>query len=124
MGSYPSKQKRNRKYSDQTYKKLCGKPFKQKTLKKTMFGKKKSHGEKDHKFCPICGTKLHMVDTFCVKCGYSFQARAEKSKKSRKKNITIVIILIIIAYFGLRYANGQTILPNSFADALRTILPI
>lgn len=89
-----------------------------------MFGKKKRPGEKDHKFCPVCGVKLHLTDTFCVKCGYSFQARAEKNKKSRKKNVMIVIALIIIAYFGLRYANGQTILPKSFADALRTILPI
>lgn len=88
-----------------------------------MFGKKKP-GEKDHKFCPVCGTKLHLTDTFCIKCGYSFAVRAEKNKKSRKRNTIIVLILIAIAYFGLRYANGQTLIPNSFADALRTILPI
>jgi predicted nucleic acid-binding Zn ribbon protein len=80
--------------------------------------------KQDHKFCPVCGIKLNMADTFCVKCGYSFAARSEKSKKSKKRNITIVLILIIIAYFGLRYANGQTLWPNSFADALRTIIPI
>ncbi|MEK6909407.1 MAG: zinc ribbon domain-containing protein [Nanoarchaeota archaeon] len=88
-----------------------------------MFRKKKNNIEKDHKFCPVCGTKLHLTDTFCVKCGYSFAIRSEKNKKSKKRNITIVIILIIIAYFGLRYANGQTWIPNSFADALKTILP-
>lgn len=88
-----------------------------------MFGKKKP-GEKDHKFCPVCGTRLHLTDTFCVKCGYSFQVRAEKNKKKGKRNTIIVLVLIIISYFGLRYAQGQTLLPTSFADALRTILPI
>lgn len=89
-----------------------------------MFGKKKVNANADHKFCPICGTKLHLTDTFCVKCGYSFAARAEKNKKSKRKNITIVLVLLIVAYFGLRYANGQTLIPKSFADALRTILPV
>lgn len=87
-----------------------------------MFGKKSK--PQDHKFCPACGIKLKITDTFCLKCGYSFAARTEKGKKIKKKNITIIIILLIIAYFGLRYVNGQTWFPTSFADALRTIIPI
>lgn len=88
-----------------------------------MFGRKKSK-QQDHKFCPSCGAKLKIEDTFCLKCGYSFKERAEKNKKSKKRNVLIVIILIIIAYFGLRYTNGQTWIPTSWADALRTIIPI
>ena len=88
-----------------------------------MFWKKKSI--QDHKFCPSCGTQLKITDTFCLKCGYSFAERAVKSKKRiNKKNTIILIVILIVAYFGLRYANGQTWLPTSFADALRTILPI
>src|SRR5687767_11192240 len=105
-------------------KKYLSKPFKEKELTKHMFKKKAPGNAGDHKFCPVCGTKLHLTDTFCVKCGYSFAVRAEKGKSSKKKNIAIVLILIVIAYFGLRYANGQTLWPKSFADALRTILPI
>ncbi|MEK6915880.1 MAG: DUF2116 family Zn-ribbon domain-containing protein [Nanoarchaeota archaeon] len=86
-----------------------------------MFSKKKK-GE-DHKFCPSCGTKLSLKDTYCIRCGYSFQARVEKNKGSKKKNFLIVVILLVIAYFGLRYTNNQTIIPTSFADAIRTFLP-
>ena len=86
-----------------------------------MFKKKLS--SKDHKFCPVCGTKLKITDTYCIKCGYSFTARAEKSKP-KKRNLWIIIALLIIAYFGLRYANGQAWIPTSFKDALRTIIPI
>lgn len=85
-----------------------------------MFKKKRE----DHKFCPVCGTKIKVSDTYCIKCGYSFKVREEKSKKTRKRNLIIVLVLIIIAYFGLRYANGQTLIPNSIADALRTLIPI
>lgn len=85
---------------------------------------KKKAKKEDHKFCPVCGAKLHMTDTYCIKCGYSFAARAEKSKKSKKRNVLIVIAILVVAYFGLRYGNGQTLVPRSFADALRTLLPI
>ncbi|MBM3232188.1 zinc ribbon domain-containing protein [Candidatus Pacearchaeota archaeon] len=84
----------------------------------------KKGGKQDHKFCPVCGISLQITDTFCIKCGYSFAERANKNKKSKKRNAIIIITLLIVAYFGLRYANGQTIIPKSFADALRTILPI
>jgi len=85
--------------------------------------KKKSHHQ-DHKFCPVCGTRLNLTDTFCIKCGYSFQVRNEKNKKTNKRNIWIIVGLLVVAYFGLRYANGQTWIPVSFKDALRTLIPI
>ena len=48
--------------------------------------------------------------------------RAEKSKKRVNwRNTIIIITILIIAYLGLRYANGQTIIPRSLADALRTL---
>jgi len=86
-----------------------------------MFKKKKSE---DHKFCPVCGSKLKLTDTYCIKCGYSFAARDKKNKNLKKRNLWIIIILLIIAYLGLRYSNGQTWIPTSFKDALRTIIPI
>lgn len=85
---------------------------------------KKKAKSQDHKFCPVCGTKLKITDTYCIKCGYSFAARAEKSKKLKKRNLWIIIALLIIAYFGLRYANGQTWIPTSIKDAVRTIIPL
>ncbi len=77
----------------------------------------------EHKFCPVCGLKLQLQDTFCVKCGYSFAARAEKDKnrKVNLKNTIIIILILIVAYFGLRYSNGQTIWPRSLADAISTL---
>ncbi|MEK6792284.1 MAG: DUF2116 family Zn-ribbon domain-containing protein [Nanoarchaeota archaeon] len=78
----------------------------------------------DHKFCPACGLKLKIEDTFCVKCGYSFAERVKKKSKINKVNTIIFLTILVVAYFGLRYANGQTWIPTSFADALRTILPI
>lgn len=87
-----------------------------------MFGKKKSK-QQEHKFCPSCGTTLKATDTYCIKCGYSFAERAEKKKKVKKRNLFIIISIIIIAYFGLRYSNNQTIIPTSFSDAIQTIFP-
>ncbi|MEK6847350.1 MAG: zinc ribbon domain-containing protein [Nanoarchaeota archaeon] len=86
-------------------------------------GQKVEVGE--HKFCPVCGTKLKLTDTFCVRCGYSFAVRAEKNKKKKVKlrNALIIIVILAIMYFGLRYANGQTLFPRSLADAVRTIWP-
>lgn len=90
---------------------------------KMMFGKKKSNTP-EYKFCPSCGMKLQLTDTFCVKCGYSFAERSNQKKKIKKRNVWIIVSILVIAYFGLRYANGQTLIPRSFADALRTIIPI
>ncbi len=77
----------------------------------------------EHKFCPACGIKLRLEDTFCLKCGYSFAARAEKNKneKVNLRNVIIVIVILITGYFGLRYVNGQSIWPRSLADAISTL---
>ena len=100
------------------------KPFKYKTIKLIMFKKERKPEVGEHKFCPVCGTKLQLSDTFCFRCGYSFAIRAEKNKKGANiKNTVIITALLVIAYFGLRYAGGQTIIPTSFADALNTLWP-
>ena len=47
-----------------------------------MLGKRKRRRDVGkHKFCPVCGNKLELVDTYCVRCGYSFEARAKKHRK-------------------------------------------
>ena len=40
-----------------------------------------------HKYCPVCGAQLLLKDTYCVKCGYSFEER-KKKKKRRKQNVS------------------------------------
>src|SRR3989344_1563252 len=98
--------------------------FKHNHHHKSMFGRKKQRQEVgEHKFCPVCGTKIQLADAFCVRCGYSFAIRAEKNKKKRVKwrNTIIIIGILVLAYLGLRYANGQTIIPTSLADALKTL---
>jgi hypothetical protein len=92
---------------------------------KKMFKKKERKPEVgEHKFCPVCGIKLKLNDTFCLQCGYSFAARAEKDKKGVKwRNMVIVLILLLAGYIGLRYANGQPLIPTSFGDAMRTLFP-
>ena len=100
------------------------KPFKYKTLKISMFKKERKPEVGEHKFCPVCGTRLQLQDAFCLKCGYSFVTRVEKGKKKvNLKNTAIIIAILILAYLGLRYAGGQTIIPRSFTDALRTLWP-
>ena len=97
--------------------------FKHNLPYKNMFGKKKHKPEVgEHKFCPVCGTKLQLSDAFCLRCGYSFSARVGKNKKRVNWRSTIIIIgILVLAYFGLRYANGQTIIPTSLVDALKTL---
>ena len=78
-----------------------------------------------HKFCPVCGIKLELYDTYCTKCGYSFAERHKKRRKKFKwKNIIFIIIVLIIFYISIRYFNGQSIIPVSMEDALNfTIKP-
>ncbi len=86
--------------------------------RKTKRGKKQSH-----KFCPVCGVTLKAVDTYCVKCGYSFADRHKKSRKTKWRNVIIVTLLLIAAYFGIRLGNGQTLFPRNLQDAFSTFLP-
>jgi len=76
--------------------------------------KKKS----EHKYCPVCGEKLLLKDTYCVKCGYSFEKRKEKKKKIKWKNIIFIGAILLGFYVSLRYFNGQSIIPESIVDAL------
>jgi predicted nucleic acid-binding Zn ribbon protein len=91
-----------------------------------MFKKKQRQPEiGEHKFCPACGTKLQLQDTFCLRCGYSFAIRAEKNKIKgiNKRNLIIILIILLIMFFGLRYSAGQTLWPRSIVDALNTFWP-
>lgn len=72
----------------------------------------------EHKFCPVCGTPLRTSDAYCIRCGYSFQARHKGTKGIKWRNVGIIVLLLIVAYFGLRYANDLTIFPRSLQDAL------
>ncbi len=78
-----------------------------------------------HKFCPACGTKLKLTDTYCLRCGYSFAIRSEKNKNKKLnfRNVLIIGIVLVLSYFGIRYSNGQAIFPTSFADAIKTFWP-
>jgi uncharacterized membrane protein YvbJ len=71
-----------------------------------------------HKYCPVCGVQLLIKDTYCVKCGYSFEERKKKKKKIKWKNIIFIGLILLVFYFSLRYFNGQSIIPESFLDAL------
>ena len=72
-----------------------------------------------NKFCPVCGTQLKAADGYCIKCGYSFQARQKSMRRGVKwRNVIIFLVLLAIVYFGLRYANDLTIIPRSLEDAL------
>ena len=71
-----------------------------------------------HKYCPVCGVQLLIKDTYCVKCGYSFEERKRKKKKIKWKNIILIGLIILVGYFSLRYFNGQSIIPKSLMDVL------
>ncbi len=89
-----------------------------------MFKKERKPEVGEHKFCPVCGTKLQLKDTFCLRCGYSFAVRSEKNKKRINMKTTLIIAgILILAYFGLRYSGGQTIIPKNLSDAISTFLP-
>lgn len=91
--------------------------FKQLYLRVTMGLFKKKRAE--YKFCPVCGTQLKASDAYCLRCGYSFEARRKKSRKAIKwRNIILMIIVLALIYFGIRYYYGQAIIPVSLEDAL------
>jgi len=73
----------------------------------------------ENKFCPVCGAQVKMNDAFCIRCGYSFIKRKEKQRHGIKWSRLIFFLIIIAAiYLGIRYYNGQPIIPSSIADAL------
>jgi predicted nucleic acid-binding Zn ribbon protein len=84
---------------------------------------KRKKKKQEHKFCPVCGLTLKVSDSYCIKCGYSFENRNNKSKKTKWRNIIIIVILVLGGYFGIRYSTGQTIFPRSLQDAISTFLP-
>ena len=69
-----------------------------------------------NKFCPVCGMQLKIDDSFCIKCGYSFQNRKKKSRGIKWKNIMIVLIVLLLIYIGIRYSNNEPILPQFLKD--------
>ena len=89
-----------------------------------MFRRRRKRGNiGKHKFCPVCGAKLELHDSYCLKCGYSFVERRRKRRGIKWKNIIIFIIIIIIAYLGIRYFNNQPVIPESIQDLLNITLP-
>lgn len=81
--------------------------------------RRKVKGVGKHKFCPVCGDKLELSDSYCTACGYSFAERYKRrNKKIKWKNIILIIIVILILYIGVRYSNGQSIIPSSINDVL------
>lgn len=89
-----------------------------------MFRRRKRKGDiGKHKFCPVCGAKLELHDSYCLKCGYSFVERRKRRRGIKWKNIIIVIIILIIGYLGLRYSNNQPIIPEALAKALNLTIP-
>lgn len=71
-----------------------------------------------YKYCPVCGARLEIKDTYCTKCGYSFAKRHKRQKKIKWRNLLFVIIILLVFYFSIRYFNGQSIIPTSFPDTL------
>jgi predicted nucleic acid-binding Zn ribbon protein len=79
---------------------------------------KSKNGYGDYKYCPICGSPSKISNAYCIRCGHSFNKSNINRKKTNRKNLMAIIILIVIAYFGLRYATGQALMPISVEDAL------
>ena len=89
-----------------------------------MFRRRRKRGDVGkHKFCPICGSKLEMHDSYCLRCGYSFVQRKRRRRGIKWKNIIIFIIIIIVGYLGIRYLNKEPILPESVRELLNITLP-
>ena len=84
-----------------------------------MFKKKK---KLSHKFCPRCGFGIEAEDTYCTRCGYSFQERHEKHKKHNKKinwkNIIIAIIILLLIYISIQIFNKEPVIPEFITDLL------
>lgn len=68
------------------------------------------------KFCPVCGTQLGVEDSFCIRCGYSFQQRVKKRRGVKWKNLVFIAIILVLVYLGIRYMNGEPLLPTSIGD--------
>jgi predicted nucleic acid-binding Zn ribbon protein len=102
--------------------------FKYPVLKTIMIFRRKKRRKLDvgnHKFCPVCGRKLELHDSYCTNCGYSFEERHDrkKRKKTKLKNWIIALIVILAVYFSIRYSTGQSLFPTSLQDAISTFLP-
>jgi hypothetical protein len=74
--------------------------------------------QKNVKFCPRCGTPNSLVDSYCIKCGYSFRKRG---KKIGFMQIFIVILLVIAGWVGLRMFLKKPIIPTEFIELIKNM---
>jgi predicted nucleic acid-binding Zn ribbon protein len=79
-----------------------------------MFKKRVKKGK--HKFCPACGTLSKLDDAYCISCGYAFTNRKHKGKGIKWRNLLFITLVLVMIYIGIRFANGQPILPESIAN--------
>ena len=68
------------------------------------------------KFCPRCGTTLNLVDSYCIRCGYSF--RVKNKKLSFFQILTILIVLAVI-WIGIRFFLNKPIIPTEIIDFVK-----
>jgi ribosomal protein L40E len=73
---------------------------------------------KNKKFCPRCGTQNNIRDAYCIKCGYSFRRKREKTSL---KTILIVLLVIIGGWIALRIYLKQPIIPQEFIDLIKNM---
>lgn len=74
--------------------------------------------KKRGKFCPKCGARNDIGDSYCIRCGYSFRKRG---KKLNVKSIILLIIILLIAWVVIRILLNQSIIPQGLIDILKNI---
>ena len=72
------------------------------------------------KFCPRCGALIHVGDTYCIRCGYSFRGRARRMKTSPRTIIIAVAVLLGI-WVVVRILTKQPIIPEGVVDFFKNI---
>lgn len=74
--------------------------------------------QKNTKFCPRCGAQLNGIDSYCIRCGYSFRKRG---KKVGLMQILIVILLVVAGWVGLRMFLKKPIIPTEFIELIKNM---
>jgi hypothetical protein len=71
------------------------------------------------KYCPRCGALIHVGDTYCIRCGYSFRARG--FRRTNLRTIIIAVAVLFGIWIVVRILTKQPIIPIGVVDFFKNV---
>jgi predicted nucleic acid-binding Zn ribbon protein len=74
--------------------------------------------QRNKKFCPRCGALIHVGDTYCIRCGYSFRRRG---RGTNLRTIIIAVGVLLGIWVVVRILTKQPIIPTGIINLFKNM---